>query len=131
MATKKSVKGIVTETRATADARSGEVMCARQTLGTTAQVCSVAIPSWARKVKLYPNTTALVYAIDEDPVAITAVGYTASVTATSAYGIGGQAIPSLWTEIMLDDGSGGSTRPTTIRMRPATNSSTVDIVFLG
>lgn len=131
MATKKSIGGITVDTKQTANARAAEVMCARQTLGTTAQICSVAIPSWARFIRLYPNSTALTWAIDENPVAITAVGYTASVTATTAYGIGGQAIPTLWTDIVLDDGTGGSTRPTTLRMRPATSSSTVDIVFLG
>jgi hypothetical protein len=58
------------------------------------------------------------------------VGYTASVTGDTAYGIGGQALPSLWTEVFFEDGSGGTTRPSTIRMRPATNGSTVDIVFI-
>lgn len=126
---KKVVRNDVQEVQDVSKARYGELLCARQTLGTTSQICAVAIPSWAKGVKLYPNTTALTYAVDEDPVAITAVGYSASVTATSSYGIGGQALASLWTEVTFNDGSGGATRPTTLRMRPATSSSTVDIVF--
>jgi hypothetical protein len=126
----KAVKNYVQEVRDTPKARNAALKCGRQTLGTTAQICSIAIPSWAVGVRFYPNSTALTYAIDEDPVAITAVGYTASVTGDTAYGIGGQALPSLWYEVIFEDGSGGSIRPSTIRMRPATNSSTVDIVFI-
>lgn len=125
---KKVVGNIVQPIQDTSKARNGALYCARQTLGTTSQVVAVTIPSWAQGVKLYPNSTALTYAIDEDPVAITAVGYSASVTATTSYGIGGQALASLWTEVFFE-GGGGETRPTTLRMRPATNSSTVDIVF--
>lgn len=126
---KKAVKNLVQETRDTSKARYAALKCARQTLGTTAQVTTITIPSWAQGVKFYPNSTALTYAIDEDPVAITAVGYSATITADTAYGLGGQALASAWTEIFFEDGSGGTTKPTAIRMRPATSSSTVDIVF--
>jgi len=125
---KKAVKNLVQEVQDTSKARYGALKCARQTLGTTAQVTTITIPSWAQGVKFYPNSTALTYAIDEDPAAITAVGYTATVTADTAYGVGAQAMASAWTEVFFENG-GGASRPTTIRMRPATSSSTVDIVF--
>lgn len=131
MATNKPVKGYLHPTIPAAVAGAGALLCARQTLGTTSQVCAIAIPSWAKGVSFYPNTTGLVYAIDENPVAITAVGYTASVTPTTAYGIGGHAVQTLWTSIYFADGTGGTTQPTTLRMRPDTSSSTVDIVFFG
>lgn len=131
MATKKPITGITTDVQDVANARAGHVLSARQTLGSTSQVVSIAIPSWARAARLYPNSTGLQYAVDEDPVAITAVGYAASVTATTSYGVGAVAPASTWTEVRFDDGKGGTTRPSTLRLLAATGSSTVDIIFHG
>lgn len=131
MATNKPVRGTTQPIVPFPFAGAGALLCARQTLGTTSQVCSLAVPSWAKGVAIYPNSTGLVYAIDEDPVTITAVGYTASVTPATAYGIGGHAVQTLWTTIYFCDGVNGSTQPTTLRMRPDSNSSTVDVVFFG
>lgn len=131
MATNKPVKGTIQPVVSLPFAGAGALLCARQTLGTTSQVCSIAIPSWAKGVAFYPNTTGLVYAIDEAPVTITAVGYAASVVPTTSYGIGGHAVQTLWTTVYFCDGVNGSTMPATLQMRPDTSSSTVDIVFFG
>lgn len=131
MATKKPITGITTDVQDVANARAGQLQSARQTLGSTTQVVSIDIPSWARAARLYPNSTGLQYAIDEDPVTITAVGYSASITASSAYGVGAVAPAGSWTEVRFDDGKGGTTRPSTLRLLAATSSSTVDIIFHG
>lgn len=103
------------------DSISGELVSLQVTLsGTPGTVTEIALPSYARGVRLYPYTNGVRFAIDEAPAAIATSA--ATTIGASAFAVGGIAQPDQWEVRLLDSTDGHA-----LQLSSADASTVVDI----
>lgn len=96
------------------DARTGELSSTEVTLSATpGTVTSIDIPDTARRVRIYPRTNHVRFAIGEAP---------AAVGTNNTFGTGGIAKADAWEERLLEEGTGR-----TLQLRSTTASVVVDV----
>jgi hypothetical protein len=100
------------------------VHCTVTLSATPGTVFNAEIPAWADYVKIYPATSDVYFALNQNPVAGTTITGSASVNVSGMYA-GDVAIGGMWETRVIDRGAGH------ILLCSASASASVTLVFVG